>query len=148
MKELIKIRNALEEHLAAINENTSEIQALFDYIQELDVKVEKLCQRLDTLQLKSDTKESVVPCSLNQTEKKIFLVLYTEENPLTDAEIAVKAELAESLISESLSTLILKGINLHRSFVNGQMFWKLDVAFKERQAKENLINLSLQSFLE
>lgn len=141
------IRQALEEHLSAINENTAEIQALFDYLQEMEVKVDKLSQRLDALQLSTEKQSIVAPCSLNQTEKKVFLVLYTEEMPLTYAEIAVKANLAVAVVPECLSMLVAKGIHLQRSFANNQLFWKLDSSFKERQAKENIINLSLQSFM-
>ncbi len=43
------IRQALEEHLSGINENTAEIQVLFDYVHELEVKFEKFSQRLDKL---------------------------------------------------------------------------------------------------
>ena len=145
--ELNRIRLALEEHLSAINDNTTEIQALFDYLQELEIKVEKLSQRLEGVQL--NEKEIISkPCSLNHTEKKVFLVLYTEETQLTYAEIAIRCNLPVSLIPDCISSLVQKSIPLHRSFVNDQLFWKLDHLFKERQAKENLINLSLQSFIK
>ena len=35
---LNNLQQALEEHLTAINENTTEIQALFDYLHELEIK--------------------------------------------------------------------------------------------------------------
>ena len=34
------IRAALEEHLSAINENSNEIQALFDYLQDMESKID------------------------------------------------------------------------------------------------------------
>jgi len=146
--EIHKIRQALEEHLGAINDNTTEIQALFDYLHEVEVKVDKLNQRLDTVQLAfTDTpKFSITP--LNQTEKKIFLVLYTEEAPLSYAEIAVKANISKAVIPECICSLGNKGIPLSRSFYNDQIFLKLGPRFKEMQAKENLVNLSLQSFMD
>ena len=45
--EFHQVKQALEEHLNSINENTTEIQALFDYLQEMEIKVEKMSQRLD-----------------------------------------------------------------------------------------------------
>ena len=141
-------RQALEEHLNSINENTTEIQALFDYLQEMEVKVEKMSQRLDNLQLGMGfnlEKPQIMP--LNQTERKVFLVLYTEEQPLSYVEIAQKAQLTNSLIPECLSSLMSKGVPVQRNFCNGQLFVKLDPAFKEMQAKEGLINLSLESFM-
>ena len=85
---------------------------------------------------------------LGQSLKKVFLVLYTEESPLSFQEIAGKAQLPVALISESISSLTSKGVPLVRSFFNDQQFVKLDPQFKEIQAKENVVNLSLQSFME
>ncbi|MBS3127365.1 hypothetical protein J4228_04335 [Candidatus Woesearchaeota archaeon] len=146
-KKLGVVRQALEEHLAAINENTTEIQALFDYLHDLDVKFDKISQRLDHFELQQEpAKPSVAP--LERLEKKVFLVLYTEESPLSFQEIAGKAQLPVALISESISSLTSKGVPLVRSFFNDQQFVKLDPQFKEIQAKENVVNLSLQSFME
>ena len=148
-KEFTAIRKMLEEHLSSINENTAEIQSLFDFLQELEVKVDKLSQRLDQAQLNSGLSSSKpVIAPLNHLERKIFLVLYTEESSLTYAEIAEKANLSPSIIPECISSLIQKGIPFRRSFFENQLFLGLDPQFKELQAKENIINLSLQSFLE
>src|SRR3989338_3593784 len=132
MDEFVKIRQALEEHLSAINENTTEIQALFDYIQEMEVKMEKLSQRLDALQLTQNpivSKPFISP--LNQAERKVFLVLYTEEHALTYEEVAVKSGTHVAVVPETISTLGTKGVPLIRSFYNDQLFFKLDPQFKE-----------------
>ena len=148
-QEVEAVRKVLEEHLSTINENTTEIQALFDFLQDIETKVEKVSQRLDQLQLNQGqplAKPVITP--LNQIEKKVFLNLYTEEMPLSAAEIASRANLSSSLVIECIGALAQKGGPLSRNFCQDQMFFKLDQAFKERQAKENLINLSLQSFME
>src|SRR3989344_962029 len=147
-KEFNFIRKQLEDHLFAINENTSEIQALLDYLREVEVKVEKVSQRRDLLQLQ-DTRHNCKPAvePLTQIEKKIFFTLYTEENPLTFPEIAEKSGLVPSLIPDYISSIVHKGVPLQRSSFNSRLFFKLEPKFKELQAKENIINLSLQSFL-
>ena len=147
-EDLENVKNALEEHLSAINENTSEIQALFDYIHELETKIEKLSTRLDETQLNQNLqppKKEIAP--LNQMEKKIFLTLYTEETALSSAEISARTGIALSIVPEELSALTSKGIPLIRNVCENQLFFKLDPCFKELQAKENLVNLSLQSFM-
>ena len=147
--DFIKVRQQLEEHLSAINENTSEIQALFDYLQDIETKMDRLAQRLDQLQLGQENQvEKKMITSLNQIEKKVFLALYTEETPVSYKEIAVKANLPLALIPECISSLCDKRIPFQRSFYNDTLFLKLDPQFKEAQARENLINLSLQSFME
>ncbi len=147
-KEFEAIRKQLEEHLLAINENTSEIQAMLDYLQELEVKIEKVSQRMDLLQMQESSakaKQAIEP--LTQLEKKIFLTLYTEEAPLTFQEISGKTSLHCSLVSDLISSIVHKGVPLQRTCFNEQLFFKLEPKFKELQAKENVINLSLQSFM-
>ncbi len=145
-KQTALIRQNLSEHLSAINENTSELQSFFDYLQELDQKIEKLSQRIDQIQLQNhQEKPYVVP--LNTTEKKIFLILYTEEKPLNCLEISQKSSVPFSIIREHISSLVKKGIPMLRSFINNNTFYKLDPQFKEWQAKENIVNLSLNSFI-
>jgi len=149
MKEKFEvIRNALEEHLSAINENTSEIQAMFDYLQELEIKVDKLSHRLDNLQLNTGGEiDKPVIQPLDHIERKVFLVLYTEDMPLSSREIGMKSRVPLSAVSECISSITDKGIPLLRSLVNNQIYFRLSPSFKEIQAKENLINLSLQSFM-
>ena len=141
-----KIRADLEEHLNAINENSSEIQSLFDYLQDLETKIEKVSSRLDCLQLEKDINLTQKIQPLNSIEKQIFLTLYTEELPLNFQQISEKAKVSSMIVQEAISSLIHKGIPISRSFFNNQMFLQLETVFKERQAKENLINLSLTSF--
>ncbi|MAG73369.1 hypothetical protein CL620_03575 [archaeon] len=144
-KEFAKVRVAVEEHLAAINENTAEIQALFDYLHEMDVKLEKVSQRLDSMQLGDKPKKDIRP--LNTTEKQVFLLLYTQRNALNWDEMAEKTVLPLAVIKEAVSGLVSKGIPLCRSYVDDMLYFKLEPSFKEMQAKENLVNLSLESFI-
>lgn len=154
LDDFLELKQEIEEHLSAINENTAEIQVLFDFLQQLEKKIDHLALRLDTLQ--SALKDSPhYPAltgkkeyALTALEKQIFLALYTESTPLSFQEIAVKANLPASLIPECISTLIEKGIPLVKSFYNDRLFLTLEPQFKEWQARENVINLSLQSFME
>jgi hypothetical protein len=148
-KEFTNIKRIFEEHLGTINQNTTEIQGLFDYLQELEIKIDKISHRMDLAQLnQGQPLEKPFVTSLDQTERKVFLLLYTEEIPLSYKEIAQKISLPLSLVPECISSLINKGIPFQRSFFNNQLFLKLDPQFKEMQAKENIVNLSLQSFME
>jgi len=142
-----ELRQQFEEHLSAINENTSEIQALFDYLHEIDQKLDKLASRVDQIQLSQQPVASR-NFALTQMEKEVFLALYTEESPLCFQEISVKSNLPVSLIPDCLSSLVTKGIPFTRTFYGDKLFFKLDSRFKELQAKENIVNVSLQNFIE
>ena len=146
MTDLNNILSSLEDHLQSINDNSAEIQSLFDYLQELELKMDRLSTRLDEVQIQHEhmIKKDVQP--LNHLEKQIFLVLYTDEFAMTVKDICEKTKLPSSVVQERINTIISKGVPLVRSYVDKQVYIQIDGQFKERQAKENLVNLSLDSF--
>lgn len=147
-EEFNSIKRVLEEHLNSINDNTDEIQVLFDYLHDIETKMDRLSSRLDQLQMSQNSSVEKIKISpLTTDEKKIFLVLYTEEHQLTFEEIAKKSHLSCPIVKEKLNTLVEKGIPLERFYSNGQFFFSITKEFKDIQAKENLVNLSLESFM-
>jgi len=142
---LSNIRAALEEHLSAINENSNEIQALFDYLQDMECKIDTLNSRLDSLQIESQAKSASIR-PLNDSERQVFLVLYTAEGFLDCHEIAKRSNLSHACVQEHLCVLSSKGIPFTRTLSDKRILVQIDAKFKERQAKENVVNLSLDSF--
>ena len=144
-EKLSLIRAALEEHLLAINENSNEIQALFDYLQEMDSKIDALHSRIDSLQLDVQKGSSdILP--LNDAERQVFVVLYTAEGYFGFSEISARCGMSASCVQEHLRNLTMKGIPITRTLSEKQVLVQIDMKFKERQAKENLVNLSLDTF--
>ena len=45
------IKRQFEEHLQAINENTNEIQSNYEYLSEMESKINKMAERIDQIQL-------------------------------------------------------------------------------------------------
>ncbi|MBW2979676.1 winged helix-turn-helix transcriptional regulator, partial [Candidatus Woesearchaeota archaeon] len=114
-----KIHEELEEHLDAINENTNEIQANYEYLCELDKKIQHLQEEIK--QLKNIISEitgqpiqskpeihQIQP--LTQEEQKVFLALYSESKPISYLELAQKLNLSLTLIRTYVTNLISKGI--------------------------------------
>lgn len=146
---LAQLREELDEHLSAINENTDEIQANYSYIHEVDNKIEQLANRLDRIEMLLDGQHKQLPIQpLTYTEKQVFLALYTEEVPLNHTDIAKRTGYSEPLVKQYTNALVEKGIPILKSYFNNISFLKLDPEFKELQAKENILNLSLKSFVE
>lgn len=143
-----QIKEEIDEQLIAINENTQEIQSNFSFLLELDTKIDRLSQRLDKIELLlAEEPQKIELKPLNYPEKQVFCVLYTEEAPLTYEDIANNTGLSAALVREHISALIEKGIPLIKSYYQGRPFLKLDPSFKEIQAKENLVNLSLTTYV-
>jgi len=136
------IRDELNVHLDTINQNTSEVQSIYDYLGELDSKIEKLSERIDEMQMfinpSYDTKFDV---ELTHREQEVFLVLYAETNRTTAKEIARKLGFTDEMVNRYVYNLISKGIPILKHFVDNQLFLHLDLKFKDLQARKNILKI-------
>lgn len=148
-----EIKEEMEDHLDTINENTNEIQANHEYLNELNKKVEKLTERLDSLQLffkgltATDNKiiesENIKVQPLTSEEKRVFLLLYTSgEIPLNYRDLAERLSIAEPVVMDYITSMIEKGVAILKEYRSGKPFLKIERRFRELQAKENVIGLS------
>lgn len=150
LKEAVKnIKNELDGHLEAINENTGEIQTSYECINEVNGKLEKLAERIESIEmfLQKYTNFTVVEKSfdvkpLTKTEQHVFLVIYAledEKGLVSYADIIKKTGLPGYVLSEYISRLMEKGIPLVKKYINNIPFIKLNPEFKRIQAKENIL---------
>jgi DNA-binding MarR family transcriptional regulator len=138
--EAVKIE--LDEHLDSINHGTREMQSMYDYMNELDAKIEKLNERIDELQMVvAPEPESRQPINLTMREQEVFLVLYSEEN-VTLNEMAKKLGFTEEMVNKYIYNLISKGIPVLREYSEKTLSFSLDLKFKDIQAKKNILNIS------
>lgn len=147
---LDEVKKQFEDHLQAINENTVEIQSNHSYLSDLDLKLNKLSERIEQIQLflkrnsnfNADAIESFEIRPLSRKEQYVFLVLYALEDEKGSAsywDIARKTGFAETLVREYLTSIIEKGVPIVKKYINGRAFLKLDKEFKRLQAKENIL---------
>lgn len=146
-----KIKEELEDHLLAINENTNEIQSNYEYICELESKIEKLTERVEQLQLTvygqinaQNQKSSVSGSILSNEEKNVFTALYTleeEKGAVTFEDISSNTKFTVEEVSAHVSRLIDKKIPILHKFIDNKPYLKIDRDFKRLQAKENVLNI-------
>jgi DNA-binding CsgD family transcriptional regulator len=144
-----KIKEEFNDHLDAINENTNEISANYEYILQIENKIEKLNEKLDEVcmfisqfQGKSLNKELFKDIDLTSREQEIFLLLYARNGDLIDAkEMAKLLGLTEEKIKTYISNLSLKGIPIIKKYLDGIIYYILDYDFRNLQAKENIIKI-------
>ncbi|MBW2989221.1 hypothetical protein KY358_02775 [Candidatus Woesearchaeota archaeon] len=146
-----QVRDEFEDHLTAINQNTSEIQANYELICNIDQKLNKISERLDKLDLflqkhgmDVEEKQQFKPISLTRREQEIFLVLYTLEEvkgPVTYLDIARKVCLPEDIVSSYVSNMVRKGIPILKRYKANEAHLTLNKQFKARQAKENILQI-------
>lgn len=152
-----KINHEFEEHLQAINENSNEIAANYEYICEIESKLDKLSERVDKIQMYLEygsanfvaKRSSFDVKKLNRREQEVFLVIYTleeEKGSLTYEYIAEKLNISKELAGSYVTSLIEKGVPIIKRYINSKPYLRLDPEFKTLQAKENILQLSLQEF--
>ena len=79
----------------------------------------------------------------------MFLVIYTleeEKGGVTYVDIAGKLEISEQLAGSYVTSIIEKGVPILKRYINSRPYLRLDSEFKTLQAKENILQLSLQEF--
>lgn len=137
------LQEELDEHLDAINRNTSEIQACFEYVGDVEKKVDKISEKIDTLmamiQQPQETGTKVKPLSLR--EQEVFLALYTTANFLTYKQVAHKVSLPEQNIPQLIEIIIEKGVPILKKFAEGKVCVQIDPEFKNEQAKHNVLQI-------
>ncbi len=147
-----QIKEEFNDHLDAINDNTNEIQSAASSISELDLKFNKICERLEKIELFLEKISSFDPSrvpkyeinNLTEKEKSIFLVIYklaAEHKSITYREIQKHTCLPKTIIQGHITGLIEKGIPLRKAYINNQVHLRMDEQFKAMQAKQNIVKL-------
>ena len=149
-KALNDIKKGFEEHLQAINENTNEIQSNYEYLCEIENKINKLTERVDQIQLFLQSNSNFIVDKIDNFEIKpltrkeqyVFLVLYALEDEkgfVSYSDIARKTGFTESLVRDYIISITEKGVPIIKSYINNRAYLKLDKEFKRLQAKENIL---------
>lgn len=131
----------------SINQNTNEIQSNYEFLCELDSKIEKLNEKIDEIQMflfpELASKKNYQIDPLTEREQEIFLVLYaSEDKGLTFLDIGRKTGLPFSLVKEYIKNLIKKGIPIIRNCFDDKISLTLDKDFRALQAKENIVKIN------
>ncbi len=149
---LHEIKEEFSDHLETINDNTNEIQANYEYLCDIESKIQKSNERMDELTMlmrQRDNIESEIPiydvAPLTKKEKEVFFALYTveeEKGSATYHDIAKKVMMPVSLVQAYITNLIEKGIPVMKRYVNNAANLNLDSHFRALQTKENIVGIS------
>lgn len=151
-KSFEQVKEQFEDHLETINENTNEIQSNFEYLCELDMKIDKLSEKIDELnnlirlQRGENTEKKTFSLKpLTKKEKEVFYALYilTEQRKYTTyKEISRRACYSNDLIAAYITNLIEKGVPVIKKYSNRIVYLSLDQEFRQLQAKENIVGVN------
>jgi chromosome segregation ATPase len=140
------IKEELDHHLDSINQNTQEIQTNYDYLEELNSKIDKLSARMDELsslflQNMPVKEKQIQQYRLTVEEKKIFVTLYTAQEPLTYEELATRSALPFFVVEDAITSLGIKQVPIIQKTFAGKTLMVLDEDFKEIQAKHRVVDI-------
>jgi hypothetical protein len=149
--ELVSIREELEDHLSSINESSDEIEHNYSYLMELDGRISLIEKKLDSV-LSALSKLTNVDVevkrreiNLTDQEKETFMVFYSSERALNYEDLCSKTGKSESYIRSCVNNIIEKGVPIRRHSRSGsadnKVYFTLDRAFRELQAKSNILNI-------
>ncbi|MBW2980738.1 hypothetical protein KY360_04960 [Candidatus Woesearchaeota archaeon] len=147
-----QVKEEFDEHLAAINGNTNEIQSNYSYLCELDSKIEKLKERMDQIQIflqksqgfMAEENKKFEVSRLTKNEKEVFLVLYTldeSKGNVSYKDLARNIGLTEELVCSYINNMVAKGVPITKRYINNKPYLKLNQDFKRLQTKENILKI-------
>lgn len=145
-KSFSAVKEEMEEHLQAINENTDEVSAVYEHLSELDCKIDKLSSRMEQMQLMikqlvQSQAQMGFKINLDFEEQKIFLALYAFGDNLTLANIARKTNINEINAEKKIESMKSKGINILEKTTGIRKFYSLEKEFKSLQAKTHIVEI-------
>jgi glutamate-1-semialdehyde aminotransferase len=138
-----RIKDELSEHLDTINQNTQELTSAYQYIAELEGKVEKLSERLDEVTVATN-KSAVIEqmeFKLSVREQEVFACLYAHPQGVTANQAARLLGLTGELVTSTLFYLLEKGVAIHKQQTESGISYQLDRNFRDLQSRKQLIEV-------
>ncbi len=138
-----RVKEELDNYLDTINQNTNEIQNNYEFLLELDRKVDTLSERVDEITLLLEPSNNVSPDQIDLTirEQEVFLVLYAINKKLSAGAIARRLGLTPDKVNDYLQNLMDKQVPVLKEIFNNRIFYFLDDRFRSIQAKQNIIKI-------
>ena len=142
-KSFSAVKEELSVHLDTINQNTSEVQNIYDYLAEIDTKIEKLNERIDELQMyvnpASDDFQFNV--ELTHREQEVFVVLYSDQKKVSAKDVARRLGFSDEMVNRYVYNIISKGVPILKQFVEGEVFLYLDLKFRDLQTRKGVVHI-------
>ena len=137
------IKSELNDHRDAINQNAAEQQLNHEYLSELDVKIEKLAERVDELcaMLGRRVTLDLSGVRLTKTEQEVVTTMLALEGPVTAEQVGRASGVSRQQAGQLLYNLQLKGVPLLARNLDGELFYSIDLKFKDLQLRKNVLRL-------
>lgn len=138
------MKEELDEHLLAINENTRDLDQQAAAVSVLEEKFEKLHLRMDAMHMmfRKLIMQAKVRVDLSCSEQKVFALLFEFGKYVPTKFIAEKACFGSEDLEETVTSLCDKGIPIERRVIGDREYLKMDQDFRMIQAREQIVQVS------
>ena len=149
MHEILQsMRSELDEHRSVINENTNEIQTNFEFLCQLDKRIDALQDKINEMALvmgrSAPKKFSIQPLSAREKELFLSILSLTESMPaVTHAQLGQCLGWSASIIGSYLARMQEKGVPLLRKMCGGVLHIGIDAEFRQLQIVQNVVGLEV-----
>jgi len=147
LKDIREIKEELNDHLVAINENTDEIEMNYSYLLDLTQRVQAMEKKLDAI-FNAVSKLTIVEVekpiqkiSVDENEQQVFMFLYESHKAVDYAQICERLRKSEPFVRYCLNKLIEKGVTIKKHAINRKAYFILDEDFREMQAKHSIVSI-------
>ena len=146
---LRSMREEIDEHRSVLNDNTNDIQTNFEFLCELERKIDQLHDRIDELSLLvrgTSVKKTFKVQPLSIKEKEIFtsvLSLLESFPQVSYPQIAQHIRVPVSVVGSYVSRIQEKGVPFIKKIQSGQVFLALDSEFRQMQITQNVVRLDV-----
>lgn len=138
----MSVKNELNDHLDAINRNTNEVQGNYEFLCELENRINKLSERLDNIDFSIFKKNGITKrIHLTPNEQEVFLMIYVKDG-VDIEELSKKLAYDKDLIDDIVDNIVLKGVPILKQIHNSSIKLHMDIKFKNMQAKENIVGIN------
>ena len=144
---LKEIKEELDDHLAAINESTEEIEMNYSYLINIDQRLKLLEKKMESIFsiLAQITKQKpelkLKKIKITENEQQLFLLFYQTQRAIDYGFMCKSLKKSESYVRVCISSLIEKGVPIKKHVINRKAYFILDSAFKELQTKKGVVNI-------
>ncbi len=139
------IRDEFEDHLSAINGNTLEIKDVYDKMNMLDLKIDKLAEKLETVYMmftqNVSKKNKYRKIKLSSIEQKVFLAVYLEQQQISFTTLSKKLGIKRHIIKLAIESMKRKELPFFSERQSDDIYVLLEPGFRELQTKEQLIKI-------
>ena len=140
---LESVRDELDDHRETINDTTGEVETVYEFLSELDSKLDRVQSMVEELHLLvKGTPKQVAITPLTAREKSVCQAIYVlgQTKPFVSYDELVKhLGFTRDALASTIASLASKHVPFVKKYNCGRAYVQLRPDFRQQQAKHNVI---------